>query len=363
MKTCLLITVFILIPASLFAQEKNTWVSFWNKDTTLIGFKDKHGVVKIEPKFTGFTNAGKFEHIIAATEDVNGRWESYYLTKTGKIIGKDSLYTFDNTSDCENERLIRFRDPVTHKVGMFNGAGEMAIPAEYNDLSRARNGLIIARKDAVWYPDKSSEILQFPWLGGKTILIDTGNKILLDSFTINLNLNLFSLQISEQPSEDTLRQNFRSTDGKYYSFIDFDKEFESWLQFSLLNHLTKADLLTICDSKIVCWKDSEGWVSVPKQQFINKNFEMIKAKLAALKFRGSKYNIFNEPLNPYIYESPEYEQYYNNCGEPQDGAYPVKNIVISYSVKRKLTQDFFEFLRTKYGYKLISVTIRKGRIR
>ena len=116
--------------------KKNSWTSFWNTDSTLIGFKDKSGAIKIEPRFKGFTNARKFDNIMAVTDE---KWKSYYLTKSGKIIGRDSLHIFDNGADCESEGFIRFKDKKTDQVGMFNSNGDVVIPAEYNDLTRVRN--------------------------------------------------------------------------------------------------------------------------------------------------------------------------------------------------------------------------------
>ncbi|MEI9958493.1 MAG: hypothetical protein WDM90_19800 [Ferruginibacter sp.] len=75
------------------------------------------------------------------------------------------------------------------------------------------------------------------------------------------------------------------------------------------------------------------------------------------------YNIFDEGLNPYIYESEEYKDYFNNCGESKDWLYPIKNIVISYKDKKDLLQNHFEFLRTDNGYKLISISISKGEVK
>ena len=75
------------------------------------------------------------------------------------------------------------------------------------------------------------------------------------------------------------------------------------------------------------------------------------------------YNIFDEGLNPYIYESEEYKGYFNNCGESKDWPYSIKNIVISYKDKKGLLQNHFDFLRTDNGYKLISITIRKGELK
>jgi hypothetical protein len=75
------------------------------------------------------------------------------------------------------------------------------------------------------------------------------------------------------------------------------------------------------------------------------------------------YEVFDEGLNPYIYESLEYRKYFNNCGESKDWIYPVKEIVISYKQDSGLLQDDFEFLRTDEGYKLIGVTVKEGKIR
>ena len=69
MKRIFLLYIFLFISCTLSAQNKNTWVSFWNKDTTLVGFKDKNGAVKIEPKFMGMTIANKFDDIIAVSEE------------------------------------------------------------------------------------------------------------------------------------------------------------------------------------------------------------------------------------------------------------------------------------------------------
>jgi len=149
MKPNFLTFLLTLISCVSFAQNNEPWTAFWNKDTTLVGFKDKNGVVKIEPKFViNMTPAHKFDDIIVVAEEVNGEWKSYYLIKSGRIIGRDSLYMFDNVCDCESEGFIRFRDHKTDKVGVFNKKGDVIIPAEYNEMTRVTNGLIIALKGA-----------------------------------------------------------------------------------------------------------------------------------------------------------------------------------------------------------------------
>lgn len=357
MKKIIILYLFLCLNFTLSAQNKDTWISFWDKDTTHLGFKDKNGNIKIEPKFMGMTIAHKFENIIAVSEEENENWKSYYLTKTGKIVGRDSLYVFDNGPDCENEGFIRFNDPKTDKMGLFNGDGKIVIPAEYSDLTRVRNGMIIALKDAV--KEKDGE--HFFWTGGKEFLIDINNKILIENFGFNDELNFYSLEKSKEKNPDPVRDNFLGVDGQYYSFINFDKEFKEWLKNILLTDLSKENLLKHSYDKITYWKkkDDDGWITTPKEAFIKLNYKLIKAKLLELKSANCDYHIFSESLNKFIFEADEYDQYFDNCRQPKDWINPVKNIVISPQNKNESGQDHFEFIRTENGYKLISASSRK----
>lgn len=357
MKKIIILYLFLCLNFTLSAQNKDTWISFWDKDTTHLGFKDKNGNIKIEPKFMGMTIAHKFENIIVVSEEENENWKSYYLTKTGKIVGRDSLYVFDNGPDCENEGFIRFNDPKTDKMGLFNGDGKIVIPAEYSDLTRVRNGMIIALKDAV--KEKDGE--HFFWTGGKEFLIDINNKILIENFGFNDELNFYSLQKSKEKNPDPVRDNFLGIDGQYYSFINFDKEFKEWLKNILLTDLSKENLLKHSYDEITYWKkkDDDGWITKPKEAFMKLNYKLIKAKLLELKSANCDYQIFSESLNKFIYEADEYDQYFDNCRQAKDWINPVKNIVISPQNKNESGQDHFEFLRTENGYKLISASSRK----
>jgi hypothetical protein len=357
MKKIIILYIFLCLNFTLSAQNKDTWISFWDKDTTHLGFKDKSGNIKIAPKFMGLTFANKFDDIIVVSEEVNETWKSYYLTKTGKIVGRDSLYIFDNGADCENEGFIRFNDHKTDKMGCFNGDGKIVIPAEYSDLTRVRNGMIIALKDAV--KEKDGE--HFFWTGGKEFLIDINNKILIENFGYNDELNFYSLEKSKEKNPDPIRDNFLGVDGQYYSFINFDKEFKEWLKNVLLTDLSKENLLKHSYDNITYWKkkDDDGWITRPKASFIEQNYKLIKAKLLELKSANCDYHIFSESLNKFIFEANEYDQYFDNCRQAKDWINPVKNIVISPKDKNESGQDHFEFLRTKNGYKLISASSRK----
>lgn len=355
MKKHIILYLFLFLNCVGFAQNNDSWIAFWDKDTTHIGFKDKSGNIKIEPKFMGITSANKFDDIVVVSEEINQKWESYYLTKSGKIVGRDSLYIFDNGPDCENEHFIRFKDYKTDKMGLFNREGKIVIPAEYSDLTKVRNGMIIALKGATKIVDPGGDG-HFYWSGGKEYLIDTNNKILIENFGYNDELNFYSLQKSKESNKDEIRESFLGVDSEYYSFINFDKEFKLWLKKNILTDLSKDNIIKFSYDKITYWKEPNGWISESKTKFVDKNYKLIKAKLTELTKPNCDYQVFSQGLNQFIYEGKEFEEYFNNCNQSKDWKYPVKNIVISHKTEK---QDHFEFLKTENGYKLISISLGK----
>ncbi|WP_264552365.1 WG repeat-containing protein [Flavobacterium sp. N2038] len=359
MKKIIVFSVFLFLNLTAFAQKNDIWTSFPDKDSTHIGFKDKNGVIKIEPKFMGMTIAHKFENIIAVNEEKNQKWESYYLTKTGKIVGRDSLYIFDNGPDCENEGFIRFTDHKTDKMGMFNPEGKIAIPAIYSNLTKVRNGMILVLKDA----EKKQDGEHFFWTGGTELLIDTKNNVLIEDFTYNDNLNFYSLEKSATASKDPIRESFPGVDGQYYSFINFEKEFNEWLKKSVLKDLSKANLEKHSFDKITYWKEPNGWISKSKSKFIDQNYNLLKLKLQQLNSPKTDYFVSTDGLNQFIFESAEYAVYFNNCNESKEWLYPTMDVVINPKNKTDFGQDHFEFLRTENGYKLISISLKKDNLK
>ena len=354
MKNRILIFLLLTTTLSLFGQNDETWISFWNSDTTLVGYKDKNGVIKIEPKFELFSIAEKFDDIIAVLAEIDDKYVSYYLTKTGKIVGRDSMHIFDNGFDCESEGFIRFRDRKTDKAGMFNRNGNIVIPAEYSDLTRVRNGMIIALKDAKReYLDDYKEY--WKWVGGKEMLIDTLNNVLIDNFPYTTNLNFFSIEKTKTPNLEVIRECFSAIDGSYFSFINFEKEFKQWLVDSLFVNLTTEKLINASFDTIT-WSFSIGWGKTDREDFVTNNFEILKKGLLEANL-DCEYFISPIGLNPYTYEGIEFEKYFNNCGEGKNWIYPLMEVWVSNKDKKNFKQNNFDFLRTDNGYKLISVTI------
>lgn len=360
MKKIICIGILILSGCAIHAQTDGSWAAYRDERSDLIGYKDQDGHVRIEARYTDFAVAGKFDKIIAVREERDGQAEVYYLTKSGRKVQKNNIYYFDNGPDCESEGFIRFRDVKTDKVGMLNGEGEIVIPAQYDDLSNVRNGLVAALKGAVKKyvgDEKQSGCNHFSWEGGETYLIDTNNRIIVAGFQYDSDLNFFSLKAGEKPFTKSNRKNFTGIDGRYYSFVDYKKEFLEWLDSALLNEISPDTLIKNTYHKIYFWKEPEGWVSETARAFMNRNYGLIKDKLMGLKNHGSDYFISVDGLNPFIYASGEFDVYYNNCREPKDWQYPVMSVIIQHRTRND-DQDVLEFLRTDDGYKLISMTVR-----
>ncbi|MDD9933763.1 MAG: hypothetical protein OXT09_09175, partial [Myxococcales bacterium] len=157
------------------------------------------------------------------------------------MFGRGEVYIFDNVPDCEREGFIRFRDSRTGKVGLYAADGTIAVPAEYDDLSRVQNGLFVALQGATkkcLHAEGHRDCEHHNWEGGKTYLVNTNNQKLVEGFD-DRDLNFFSLTIEPEPSVHATRRVFRGIDGNYYSFVDYAKDLDAWLSASVLSPLSK----------------------------------------------------------------------------------------------------------------------------
>ncbi len=370
-KTIQILSCFLILTSiKIYAQKNNLWTAFLDSTSTsmvkLIGYKDNKGNIKIKPKFI-MTFALKFDKIIGVTEEYEyKKYKSYFLTKSGKIIGRDSLYIYDNGYDCENEGFIRFRDKKTGKVGLFNGNGNVVIPALYNDLSRTQNGMVIALQDATKaYLNKNqrkNEGDDFPSRYGKTLLLDTKNHILIQNLDHDGYLNLYSLKIESNDNHHPDRQSFKGEDTFYYSFIDYEREFNNWYKTIFTKLLTEKKLSDISYKEITYWDTKKGWITQPKKTIINANFKTIKKILIAFNTTENEDFISFSSYYPSSFNKPENSKYYNNCEEAKIWKYPIITVIINSKIKTKKVQDSFDFIRTDSGYKLISISLKSDQL-
>jgi hypothetical protein len=353
MKQLILLLLAIFPNAVLIGQNNDLWFEFSDKNSELIGYKDQNDTVKIEPKYERIlsSRAIKFKDIMAV-EDKSGR---YYLTKSGKIVGRDSIYIFDFSSDCESEGFIRFKNIKKQTIGMFNKDGNVIIPADYNYLSEVRNGmtkgLIGAKKEPI-----DEEHSRF--VGGKYVLLDTLNNVLIDNFKYDCNFNFFTLEKTTTEHPDKTRVSFLAKDGKYYSFVDFEKKFKEWLSNDLLKDLTKEKLIA-ASYDIISWESSNNSKSSDKHKFINRNFETLKTGLSKILNPECEYFIHKDYSSLYRIEETGIEKFLNNCGDYCYWIFPKFNLTINH----KTTQWHYDFLWTGNEYKLISVSMQDEKLK
>ena len=355
MKKILFLGLAFFANLSCYGQNNDTWYSFYNKDSELVGFKDKAGVIKIEPKFVGRSNRPiKFENIIYVIEENNGKSSSYFLTKSGKVIGQDMLYYFDHTPDCENENFIRFKDNKIDKTGLFDKNGNIAIPAIYNHLTKVQNSMLVALKGA----KKTYQDEHYSYIGGKNLLIDTENNILIEDFTFEDQINFYSLEKSKIRSADPLRKSFLAKDGSYYSFIIYKKEFEHWFNSELLTDLTTKKLIQFSYNKIYWYDGKSSWKNPLSSEFIKKNDVVLKKRLLESQKPKADYFISMVGLNSFLHDDQSFDAYYDNCGDSKEWQYPIMNVVINHAEGKILKQNSFGFLRAPKGYRLIEVSLQ-----
>ncbi len=349
--------IFLLLSFLLFdvSYADNVWYSFRNKKNELIGFKDSKNKVKIKPKFI-FTPAKEFHNIIAVIEDTgNNKFKSYFLLKNGIKVGLNSHYIWDNSPDCESDGTIRFRNKKKG-VGFFDRKGKVLIPAIYSDATPFRNGMAIVLKNAkkMCFNGKPYSLKNrcehWKWEGGKTYLIDKQNKILVENFWYVTDLNWLSVKISDKLMKDRIWDSFLGTDGKYYSFINYEKEFNIWIE----SFLKSTDIKSLNDrsiSELSVWsKKNSEWLYLKTEPFLKKHNSLIIQNLDL--FKKGKYQILKDSLNPYILDSKHYSKHFDSCGNSLNWKYPVYTVLFQNEYKNS-----FDFLRTDKGYKLISLNL------
>ncbi|MCL2183004.1 MAG: hypothetical protein FWB85_06005 [Chitinispirillia bacterium] len=274
--------------------DNGMWVMFYDSKTGLRGFEDETGAVRIEPRFSE-VGSTEFYHIVAVIEPHGGEWDHYYLTKSGRIVGRDSLYIVGLMLPGEDYRgFIRFRDDETKLVGMFDRFGNVAIPAEYNALKTAGDGFVTALKGAAWEP-QYIDLGDYDFVGGKHLLIDTLNNVLIEDFpdydNMKSAIELSTIEKTETPHPDTVsRVSFPAANGGFYSFVNHEKKFGHWLVNDLLaGELTPEKLTEAAHDSISCFAEPKdgrrcefySWKS-GRRELIGKAFDILKNDLIAL---------------------------------------------------------------------------------
>ncbi|GAB3289328.1 WG repeat-containing protein [Hymenobacter tenuis] len=354
-------------------QPDEVWARFDKKvkESYRFGYKDAAGHVRIPARLGGFTNAQKFRHIIAADE--NELLKQYYLLKSGRQVGQDSVYmSSDYNFDCESEGKIRFRDRAKNRIGYFNSAGKAIIPAIYSYATPFYNGLslaLIGGRRKCWSGEKDTMQCEHPgWVGGRNVLINERNEVLIDTIPARqLDLiNWYSLQINAPAIDTATTRTFRAVNGDRYTFTDYEKEFTHWFYGAFLPAVASGaanKVEPLCYSELaVSGKPFKGWPHFERAHFVQRFYQpVLLPKLRGLCYGAKNVLISSEDLNLFIFTSQRFQVFLTDCGAHFQEKYPAFNVVITEvdeaGQKHYDRQQHFAFIRTAEGYRLFSVSL------
>lgn len=373
-----LILLIVLSASFSFAGQLQPWQRFYDEKSNLYGFKDTAGKVCIPPKFV-MVDAHQFNNIAAVIEQVDKEtFEGYYLVKNGNKIGQDSLYMSGNYLDCEREEKIRFRDKKLDQVGFLDKNGKKVIPAVYSDATPFRNNMAVVLKgakricpDGSPYDPEKMNCEHFKWEGGRSYLINSQNKILIEDFEYTADIDWFSLNINQDKSENLLRESFQGIDGKYYSFVNFKKEFKQWVESGFLPLNDATGLSRYIFSEIPFWHgDQKKWTRVDIDSFLKNNAQTILNIINDIKKSKLTYEIHHNPVGMMILSHDDinrYAKYFDSCFHPNTWKYPMFDVVITHysndSKKKFMYQDIFQFIKSDKGYKLVALSIKSAQLK
>ncbi len=364
MKKMLIIAFLFFFNFLALAEEKkdDIWFVFKDESSGLMGFKDAKGHIVEKAQY--YVEANRFKDLIYIWRDNQGH-ERYILTKSGKKIHDLPIFWNNgmNMADCESEGFIRFTNKEG-KVGLLNKEGEITIPAEYDRLSQATGGFIVALTGAETIVDMSHQDPHSFLKGGEEYLIDVNNNILIKNFKSHEYINYYSLKIEENPSQNEIRESFLGVNGKYYSFINYEKEFEKWFFKEVLDNLSQENLMNITDEKMrYSIKNSNNHISeeiAESSTVIKDNYELIYKKLTAAQMMDERqyiYQIYQDNL--FYDEELLSEEYYNSCSKRNNKKYPAMTVTVGSEIDPLAS---ITFVRENDGYKIFKLYLQNDKI-
>jgi len=353
------ISVFLVLQGSFCIKEP--WFGFEDPETGLIGFKDKNGNVRIDPKFTWPTRGGQFNNIIPVVENIDDKTVSYYLLRNGEKVQHNNLFwDVESGLDCESENSIRYQDNNSHKIGFLRSNGKILIPAIYDRATPFTNGLSLVLKGATWVcNEKTTPCEHWGWEGGEQFIINNKNEVLIEDFKDREYLDWYSLKVVNVKSNNPLYASYKGKNNKFYQFIDIEKEFDIWIRNDFLSNPDPGSFLKNSFSEITYWHNKKGWLQKENGSFVKDNYTLLVSELSLIKEYTIQYSILVKSLNPFIFNSEKYTEFYDTCGKSKIWQNPVLSVIISHYIDKELHQNHFDFIRTKKGYKLLSVSVEK----
>jgi hypothetical protein len=365
MKQLNLLLFFFFSSVSLFSQSDQKWFSYWNADTTLLGFKNAKGEILTEPKFI-MVSCSDFEKVSGVVEQVSeDEYKTYYLRNNGTKFAEDSVYFFDAAADNEHEGYIRFKSPKTKKVGLMDINGKIILPAVYDEMKPVEFGFVRALKGAkkdFWEEHEDDGCGHFSWVGGESQLISIENgKVLSSKFLMDKkgehlyeDLDYSTFEKSKKPSTDSLRMSFKAKGGGYISFMSLGKSFDQWINQNFFQQPDELQFRKIIADSLVLWVEDEGWGEMSKEDLFFRKENEITDFIELIN--SNQYEHFSMSEDFFLYDVPMFKKYYTSCMEFDAPHYPYYCVVVTN--KNSDEQSHLQFLRTDIGWQLVCLTLR-----
>jgi len=349
--TLTVLCTFLSINISSGQQKQTGWSNYIQRvfdplDTESIGYIDEKGDTVLPAIYNPVLSHDRI-YTVGAVSSYDRNIGQFYINKLGKKFGRDSLWAWDFSFDVESEGFIRFairqrNDRNTHREGMFYWKGNIRIPADYNLLTSMKNGFVFAIKDAKSEPiQPGSEY--YNWVGGKKILLDSTNNILVSNQIeikkVNEDIDYYSYQIAQDSIKGKI--NIKMDNGKYLSFDNLKKDFLDLVNSQNSHEKLLLDSIFIDTNRI---SQSEFLKSEEYNLLKKKLKQTIKIEDIELTDFSPYFKIEANFLTPYMEQKSSDQQFRKKA---------VIELSIRYAPKKGFT---YTFIRSEgNNYKLVQV--------
>lgn len=162
---------------------------------------------------------------IPTTEDIYFCYEIHSQNDTIIIPSKYVYFDRPKVIDLPKEGFIRFVDPSTNLVGLYNNKGQVALAAKFKDLSQVKNNLVVtlnkhAQDSYVKAIEQVFEQVAFKSSYFYSLVSPYGDILIEDFNYSSMSFDLYSLVVTDVALKSDVYVNFKADDGKWYNFID-----------------------------------------------------------------------------------------------------------------------------------------------
>lgn len=310
-------------------------------------------------------------------DDTEEGISTYYLIQkedgSDLRVESNQVFFYDvGAPDFESEGYIRFKDKETNLVGLFNDKGEVAIPANYIALSRVHNGMLYALVDAEVKNIGRGGDVHNVYVGGKTVLLNTSGKVIInDMLEPNVLLDMYSLQITDKPTQDKSYISLLGLEGQYYNFLHLENYFEQFIKDVFLPSTKSKEWLKFLDEKTIVnieiANENIGDYEVGGREELLTKYKKKVAKVFKLAREQSnkKHEVMCVVDNwgGYVDDGQISEEdfniYYNDTNEWREALFPMFELIIKENKNGKQRNNHFNFYRDKMGTLVLHrITIR-----